>query len=122
MPREPVPLPPLNPLLTGERNQRWWVVQDAPPQLLVSGQARVSFCLPGSRPLYIQPPLGIFPFLRGSECSEGGISHRFENTPHPFTPSPLPSPSGRGKRGRGVGERGHFRHIHGFRVPASLRA
>jgi len=40
----------------------------------------------------------------------------------PLAPSPLPSPLGRGKREKGVGERGHFRHFHGFRVPVSRRA
>ena len=42
----------------------------------------------------------------------------------PLTLSPLPLfplPWGEGRRG-GIGERGHFRHFHGFRVPVSGRA
>ena len=64
---------------------------------------------------------GLFSWFPGAR-QQTGMSDCFENTPHPFTPSPLRSPLEGGKRGRGVGERGHFRHFHGFWAPVSRRA
>jgi len=42
--------------------------------------------------------------------------------PAPFLPFPSSLPLGGGKRGKGVGERGHFKHFHGFQMLVRGRA